>query len=221
MPEIFVDNRESSKFYRLGYKLYPKYSYHYVKLNTFDVIIGNEGQIGIEIKRKGDLPSSLVDKRYKNQLKKMAEFREQHGTHCYYMIQGTYLDLIKTERYPWLTKKIYYGILASISENADMKIIPVDNDEMIWTAIDRLIYKYNNKTPLKHVDVIPNGSTIQEKMLKCIPGISDVHAKAILEVFTLNDLIEIDEKELLEVGGIGPKRASSIISAFQGSECFD
>lgn len=219
MTQLFMDSHESPERKRIGKKIYGD-DLHILTLKTFDYIIG-DGLIGIESKKAADLVASIHDKRFENQCTKMAKFREEYGTHCYFILQGSYKDIQNDPHYSWVTPKVWNGILASICEPKDMKIIPVDSDEMFWGAVDRLIYNYDKDQSVKHVDVIPNGSTIQEKMLKCIPGISDVHAKAILEVFTLNDLIEIDEKELLEVGGIGPKRASSIISAFQGSECFD
>jgi len=214
-----MDSHESPERKRLGKKIYGD-DLHILTLKTFDYIIG-DGLIGIESKKAADLVASIHDKRFENQCTKMAKFREEYGTHCYFILQGSYKDIQNDPHYSWVTPKIWNGILASICEPKDMKIIPVDSDEMFWDAVDRLIYNYDKDQSVKHVDVIPNGSTVQERMIKCVDGIDQVRGKALAERFTISELCKVTQKELLEVDGIGEKKASSIISAFQGSEYFD
>lgn len=216
MTQLFLDNREPLSIQRTGKKFFPD-----LKVTTLpvgDVVAGN---ILVERKEVADFAQSITDtsKRYVNQSVNMVEAANR-GAHVYEIIQGSFKEY-ESSGYCSISRKAFRGAIASLTERHKIQVLMVDDEVDFWIQIDRLIVKYFDDRPIQHVDVIPNGSTIHEKMLKCIPGISDVHAKAILEVFTLNDLIEIGEKELLEVGGIGPKRARNIISAVQGSEDFD
>lgn len=208
MTSLFLDNREPLSIQRTGKEFFPDLKI--VTLPVGDVVAGN---ILVERKEVADFASSITDGRYRNQSCNMVEKANQ-GAHCYEIIQGNFKEY-EASGYCSISRKAFRGAIASLCERHKIQVLQVDDEVDFWIQIDRLIEKYNDERPVQRVDVIPNGSTIQEKMLKCVPGISDVHAKAILEVFTLQELIEIDEKELLEVGGIGPKRAKSIINGFQ------
>lgn len=218
MVNIFVDTRESRSFYELGCKLLPEHEIHYITLNEFDIIIGNKGEIGIEIKRKGDLPASVIDKtkRFENQSTRMAEFREKQHTHCYFFLEDRYKDLSKNPYYSWLTPEIWTGILASICEPKDMKIIPVDDDEMIWMQVAALIRKFDNKQPLKHVPITPTGETVTTRMLQGITGLGEVRARAIAEMFNIKELCLLDAEDLQQIEGIGPVHAQNIIKGLEG-----
>lgn len=208
MTQIFLDNREPLSIQRTGKKFFPDLKV--VTLPVGDVVAGN---LLIERKEVADFASSITDGRYRNQSCNMVEAANRGG-HVYEIIQGSFKEY-ESSGYCSISRKAFRGAIASLNERHGIHTLQVDDEVDFWIQIDRLIEKYNDERPISRVDVIPNGSTIQEKMLKCVPGISDVHAKAILEVFTLKNLFEITEKDLLEVGGIGPKRAKSIINAFQ------
>lgn len=208
MTLIFLDNREPLSIQRIGKEFFPD-----LKVTTLpvgDVVAGN---ILVERKEVADFAQSITDGRYKNQSVNMVEAANRGG-HCYEIIQGSFKEYESSGNCS-ISRKAFRGAIASLCERHKIQVLQVDDEVDFWIQIDRLIVKYFDERPVQRVDVIPNGSSIQEKMLKCVPGISDVHAKAILEVFTLKELFEIGEKDLLQVHGIGEKRAKMIINAIQ------
>lgn len=214
MIDIFMDNRESPNRKKIGKQFYGD-SLHILTLETFDYIIGKDAKIGIESKTVKDLVASITDKskRFENQSYKMAKFREEHKTHCYFFLQGSYKDIAEDPYYSWVTPKVWAGILASISEPKDMKIVPVDSDEMFWVQVERLIHHYDNKQPLKHVPIIPSGETVTTRMLQGITGLGEVRARAIADMFTIADLAFLQPEDLQKIDGIGPKYAETVIRA--------
>jgi ERCC4-type nuclease len=209
---VFVDNREPNSLIIKGKTLFP--NLHVLTLPVFDVIIGN-ARIGIERKTNKDLLSSIIDKRFENQCVKMAEYANTYGTHCYFFLQGGYTEITEDPYFWWVTPKIWCGILASINEHKDMRIIPYDNNHLFWVQVERLIYKYNEKKPLQHINIDSNNMSLTARMISQISNVGPVRAEAVAERYTIKELCEIDQKSLLGIDGIGKKYAEKIITAFQ------
>lgn len=210
MTSLFLDNREPLSIQRTGKKFFPN-----LKVTTLpvgDVVAGN---ILVERKEVADFAQSITDKskRYVNQSVNMVEAANR-GAHVYEIIQGSFKEY-ETSGYCSISRKAFRGAIASLTERHKIQVLMVDDEVDFWLQIDRLIEKYFDDRPIQHVDVIPNGSTVQERMIKCVDGIDQVRGKALAERFTISELCKVTQKELLEVGGIGPKRARSIINGFQ------
>ena len=211
MTSLFLDNREPLSIQRTGKKFFPN-----LKVTTLpvgDVVAGN---ILVERKEVADFAQSITDGRYKNQSVNMVEAANRGG-HCYEIIQGSFKEY-EASGYCSISRKAFRGAIASLCERHKIQVLQVDDEVDFWIQIDRLIVKYFDERPVQRVDVIPNGSTIQEKMLKCVPGLGEIRAKAVASEFSIPMLCKVTENELLGIDGVGEKYAKRIISAFQGGE---
>lgn len=210
MSKILVDNREKPDIINQGRKLFPNLKV--TTLLTGDVLCGN---ILIERKQIKDFELSIKDKRYVNQSINMIEAVDK-GAHPYILIEG-HFDELERNGYSTITRKAYRGAIATLTERYGLNVIEVDDNEDFWLQVDRLIVKYNDKRPIKRVDITPSGSTTCERMLKTIQGLGDVRAKAIAEQYpTPRSLLNITKESLLSIDGIGSKYAELIYNELQG-----
>lgn len=171
------------------------------------------GDLLIERKEINDFYNSIVEGRMTMQKMKLAMSIEE-GYHPYVLIHGNANDCFMSN----MTKRSYCGMIASLNEHG-IHTIKLDDSNlvMICETIYALIRKFEEEKPLKPVWIEPDGSSWCEKSLRCIPGIGEQMAHAIVKKFpTLHSLMEGKKEDtikgLLEVEGIGSKRAESIYS---------
>lgn len=208
--KIFCDNREPPSIQRTGKEFFPDLKI--VTLPVGDVIAGN---ILVERKEIADFASSITDGRYKNQSVNMVGAANQ-GAHTYEIIQGSFKEY-ESSGHCSISRKAFRGAIASLNERHGIRTLQVDDEVDFWLQIDRLIEKYNDKRPIKRVDITPSGSTTCERMLKTITGLGDVRAKAVAEQYpTPISLLNVTKDALLDIDGIGPKHAEIIYNELQG-----
>ncbi len=205
---VTLDDREPSQLVDaladLGYEVEVK------RLTTGDF----EGKTTIgEIKRGEDFFSSIVDRRYINQAKKM----HQTGKERYFIIAGNLTD----ER--WRLKPVI-GAVLSLVFDFQIGIIPVPNMEAtiayvihkIMDTVDgknrRSISYYQSRSVKKGLRV---NTTLE--MIRSIPGVGMGVGIELIKVFpTIVKLTGASLSELAAVPKVGKSRAKTIYNALRG-----
>lgn len=167
----------------------------------------------VERKEINDFVSSIIDKRMKNQKKKLIE-KQKDGYHCYVIIMGDYKDIDGEHS---LSKKAIAGAIASLNEYGIHTIHTRRYDyEMLFEVIYGLMRKFNEDKVISEVFVEPSGYSWTMKSLMCIDGVGKETAKNIIEKLPHLPFFYECSKEnlkllLLEVEGVGNKTADKII----------
>lgn len=208
-PMVTIDDREPDQLVDaladLGYEVEVK------RLKAGDF----EGKTTIgEIKRGEDFFSSIVDKRYINQAKKM----HQTGKEQFFIIAGNLTD----ER--WRLKPVI-GAVLSLVFDFQVGIIPVPNMEAtIAYVIHKIMDKVDgkNRRPVSNYQSRKNTKNALRvnttlEMVRSIPGIGMGVGIEIIKVFpTMVDLVEASVSELASVPKVGKGRAEIIYNALRG-----
>ena len=211
---IIIDNRESKnivkELIKEGIEVEKK------QLDVADFIIqtknldGEIKNVGIERKTIQDLLNSIVDKRLINQLMIMKENFDIslliiEGDDNIYSLRNFHPNSIR-------------GIIATIALDFQIPIIHTKNyrDTAKYLA---LIAKRLEK-PRKLMSLVPKRKplTLREKQLyliESLPGIGPTLATSLLKYFkNIKNLVNADEKELLNVEKIGKIKAKELKKIF-------
>ncbi len=209
-PHVLLDDREPRQLVDaladLGYEVEVK------RLTTGDF----EGKTTIgEIKRGEDFFSSIVDRRYINQAKKM----RQTGKERFFIITGNLTD----ER--WRLKPVI-GAVLSLVFDFQIGIIPVPNMEAtigyvihkIMTQVDgksrRTVSYYQSRSVKKGLRV---NTTLE--MIRSIPGVGMGVGIELIKVFpTIVKLAGASLNELAAIPKVGKGRAEIIFNAMRGKD---
>ncbi len=207
-PHVLLDDREPSQLVDaladLGYEVEVK------RLTTGDF----EGKTTIgEIKRGEDFFSSIVDRRYINQAKKM----HQTGKERFFIIAGNLTD----ER--WRLKPVI-GAVLSLVFDFQVGIIPVPNMEAtigyvihkIMSQVDgknrRPVSYYQSRSAKKGLHV---NTTLE--MVRSIPSIGMGVGIEVTKVFpTIVEMSKASLNDLAAIPKVGKGRAEIIFNALRG-----
>jgi len=170
-------------------------------------------KIIFERKEINDFVSSIKDKRYKSQKRKLL-IKQNEGYHIYYLIHGMHRDL-SDENY--LSKKAVAGAIASLNEYGIGTLMCNRYDlEMLCHLMYGVIRKFNDEKICEPVYVQPDNASWTVKALMCISGVGRETAENIakhiphLSIFYRSKREDM-KKALLDVKGVGSKTADNIL----------
>ena len=202
---IIVDSREASKNQKIieglqGLGAEVKIDY----LPAGDYFIN--GEVLVERKTALDLVASTRSKRLWDELFKMcsADVKER-----WLLIEGS-LALIK--KFSNWSKSSVIGIYKSVASRWDIKIF--NSPSRKWTVLFLTSFKPREKPSLRPLRILPPRLSKKERIRAVVEGFPSVGpnlADRLLRKFrTLRRLTEASLDELLEVEGIGSKKAREI-----------
>ena len=167
----------------------------------------------IERKEINDFVSSIKDKRYKTQRRKLLQ-RQNEGYHVYFLIHGNPKDLAEEN---YLPKKAIAGAIASLNEHGIHTLQCSRYDlEMIFQLIYGVIRKYNEDKKIETVFIEPDNTSWTAKALMCISGVGKETANNIvaklphLKLFYNSNKINL-RNTLLECEGVGTRTVDKIL----------
>lgn len=203
-PRLVVDERERQsqvpeELSNLGIRVY------FSKLEVADYVVSPE--IAVERKTVNDLVSSIYDSRLFYQ----AERISASFTKPYLVIEGDYSQLSSLVK----NEKSYFGAIASISLNFNLRIIhtldPRQTAVLLYellklSASKKIVGSYEK--PLKGKET----SKQQLYLISAIPGIGlKLAERLLLKYGTPRKIFSLTTGELAMIPGIGWKRAEKIV----------
>ena len=166
-----------------------------------------------ERKEINDFVSSIKDKRYKSQKRKLL-IKQNEGYHIYVIIHGQPRDLAEENQ---MSKKAIAGAIASLNEYGIHTLMCNRYDyEMIFQLMYGVIRKYNEERVVEPVYVQPDNASWTVKALMCITGIGRETAENIarhiphLSIFYRSKRGDM-KRALLDIKGVGTKTADNIL----------
>lgn len=211
---VLIDSREKSEVKKLGLKKFKNDS-RIETLLTGDVLVNG---CCIERKRIDDLISSVIDKRLKKQLFKMAAYE-----FAVIIIEGELEYLRNSDpRYRKYDQKWLDGLCFSIMLNYGIFVYQVKTNTKFWGAVERCKFKSEHKKHIENSKIYtPKISAINKKrpdlsmLCASIEGISETKGLLILEKYTPYELYHVSVEQLLEIKGVGPVMARRIKTEFK------
>ncbi len=204
-PGIIVDQREmtssvAEELIRSGFRVIA------APLGEGDYQISN--RVGIERKTTQDLSDSLIDGRLFDQAKRLSERFERPMI----LIEGD--DIFHKRN---INKNALYGALASITLNFNIPLMftrdPKETAEFMM-VVHRKEEQKNDKKRSDHRNRSVTKDELGVRVISALPGVSIVIAKRIKDRFrTIRSLSNATLEELMEVEGIGEKKAREIFNA--------
>lgn len=203
--KVIVDNRETQKRKDRAKKIFDKIEIK--KLDSGDYVYKD---IAIELKTTDDFISSVRDKRVFNQSKRMINTYKD----SYVIIYGNMTKSIKKTKYfnRYFSVKNYLGALASLSQI--IKVLKVENESQAFTLMKKIFEKGTDGKNRNVIKIKQN----ENKILGFIMYLGNINSKKATMIIkqnkikTLEDLININEKDLTKIKGIGKKTANKIIT---------
>ena len=203
--EIIVDQREmtssvAEELIRSGFRVIA------APLGEGDYQISD--RVGIERKTAQDLSDSLIDGRLFDQAKRLSGRYDRPMI----LIEGD--DIFHKRN---INKNALYGALASITLNFNIPLMftrdPKETAEFMMVVHKKEEQK-NDKKRSDHRDRSITKDELGVRVISALPGVSIVIAKRIKERFkTIRSLSNATLEELMEVEGIGDKKAREIFNA--------
>lgn len=222
--KVLVDDREALLLKYLG-KNYPVQK---VRLPLGDMIVARDnGALVVERKTVADLIASIKSNRLWSQLLRLMKAKEILGYRIrrrLLVIQGSFwgytnVSSINEERF-W---GMVFGSLISINFVYDTPCIVCENNRAFEIFL-RILMKREEEGK---DDALPHGRwrrkpisrlpamNIRQYVLDAIPSIGEAHAKSLLSSYgTISDIAGSSMSRLMEVPGIGKKRAQKIYEVF-------
>jgi Fanconi anemia group M protein len=201
--EIIVDNRERASqvlrnLSKMGFQIQFK------QLQIADYVLSS--RVGVERKIVTDFLQSLIDGRLLDQI---IELKKKYQKPLL-LIEGE--DLYGRRA---LHPEAIRGVLMAISITLGVPIQWTKNEEETAQLLS-MISKEEKKKGINEIKAYteretPKLAPSQENVIAGIPGIDTVLAKRLLqELGTIKRIFTIDETDLKEIKGIGPKLAEKI-----------
>lgn len=206
--KIFVDNRENNDLIKELFSI-CELEVESKKLEVGDIVISDD--IAIERKAKSDFVNSIIDKRLFPQLIDLAKNYKRpilivEGKENIFALRNVNPNVIR-------------ATLSAIAVDLRMPIIFTDSmkesAQMILTITKRV---YKDKKEISLVSEKGGLSEMQEieKFVSTIPKVNVVTAKALLKHFgNVLELVNADEKRLVECEGVGKVRAKFLKEFFK------
>jgi Fanconi anemia group M protein len=201
-PKIVVDHRETSSgvleyLRELGAKIEVR------QLSVGDFVIAE--RVGIERKTVPDFLQSLIDGRLLSQAKLLSETFERPLL----ILEGQGL---------YTTRDIHpnaiRGALAALGSDFRIPVLPTEGEEdtakMLLVIAKREVAQ-RKESPLRHKRPAMSLDQLQRFIVEGLPQVSSVLAKRLLEHFkSVEQVMVASQRELMEVQGIGRKKAKEI-----------
>jgi len=210
--KICVDYREHKKI-----PLFEKYIPKCKLISGIDVVNSEcgdvyttDGLIGIE-RKGGDYISSVYNGQLDKQLK---ELKDNFDYPFLFIEYDGIKDMISKNL--GVNPGVVVGSVVSILARHKVSVVFVG--DLYVSMVCRMVEKfYDGKTPTKNIDYTPirRGATVKEVKLDIIsriPKVGPIKGNHLLEKFdnSIYKISSADEKELMEIKGIGKKLAKQI-----------
>ena len=212
MKEVIIDSREQSRI-PIAKEYFEKqgYTVEVQELPTGDYLFQNK--VVMEFKTWPDYINSITDGRLWNETIKQTENYNIH----FLVLHGTNRDYKQACQHTSLEEKHINGSIARLLTYT--KIIRgtgtlTDTLELMRVTAEKCL---DNKTITRQFDTKTINPAFNY-LAYCIDGIKGERAKTIvntLKIETLNDLLNLDEKQLTTVPGIGPALSQKILEAIK------
>lgn len=209
---ITIDSREQQRI-NLAKNYYKKQgcTVNVQELTTGDYLFNNK--VVMEFKTWPDYINSITDGRLWNETIKQTENYNIH----FLVLHGTNRDYKQACQHTSLEEKHINGSIARLLTYT--KIIRgtgtlTDTLELMRVTAEKCL---DNKTITRQFDTKTINPAFNY-LAYCIDGIKGERAKTIvntLKIETLNDLLNLDEKQLTTVPGIGPALSQKILEAIK------
>lgn len=184
------------------------------RLDAGDIVVGD---VGIERKTLADYTSSLIGRGGPDLYDQIRRLSDAF-THSYVLLEDQ-LPADGDEHVPAVAIR---GSVASITARLGTPVIPCSDRERLVDLAIRLGRKHleTPSTPaLPQSSVTTIGTPTTKQMYGCIDGIGPDTADRLYQAFpAVADVLAASRTELMEVEGIGAKRADAIYTAFRTPE---
>lgn len=206
---IYIDQRENSSLIKELFKI-EDIKVISKQLEVGDIIISDK--IAIERKAKIDFVNSILDNRLFDQIRNLAK----NYSRPILIVEGS--ENIFALRN--LNPNVIRATISSIAIDYRMPIIFTDSinetSQMIAVIARRELKKGNKEISLATNKKSFSENEELEKVVSTIPRINVVIAKKLLEHFgSIKKLVNIKEKELVIVEGVGKTRAKNLVDFFE------
>ena len=207
MQDVYVDSREVDKVIEKGQEIISRLKKKY--MDCGDVVCGD---VAIERKTLGDFSSSVLEQRVFRQAERMQDYNYRG----YVFIVG---DIEQLWMNPHIRKRFslgqYTNAVSELAMQYNTPCISVRDETHFWEMANKFT-KYANEpnTRKPHIKRKANKNDTLLSILCCIDGIGVKKATTIIRACSLRDLLDMSEKELREIDGIGKKHAKSLKAVF-------
>jgi ERCC4-related helicase/ERCC4-type nuclease len=200
-PRILVDHRETAggvarHLHELGAQVEPR------QLEVGDFVLSD--RVAVERKTTADFVDSLVDGRLFDQLRELKAYPRP-----FLVLEGE--SLYGHRNVTW---EAILGAVAAVTVDHGIPLLQTkdaqDTARFLVAVAKREQQRENRKLAVRHGR--PLGDEERQLFLLCgLPGVSDVLAKRLLDRFgTVAAVFAAPVRELAEVEGLGPSKASEI-----------
>lgn len=202
---IIVDDRENKKVQNALRKYFPDLIV--MRLDYGDVV-DTEKSIVIERKKDLDLSSSIDDGRLPDQSKGMKDNFE----HAYIIKIGTYENVRKNRYHQKMSVNRFIGGETDCLCYDGIPVCQVENDSQFARYCDSIFRKMGTRRPKKFIKKRRKNKNDQKlSVLFGVEGLGEKRCRALLKYFkTIGAICRATEEELMDVPGIGKKRAVQI-----------
>jgi len=160
----------------------------------------------IERKSLDDLAASIIDGRYKDQVRTLMEVPS------FIIIVGTKLSYRNNKKYP-----LVHSAINSLKYKYRIPTFQVETNDEFCELAKKIFEKRSELDPLDFV-IKRRLNDPQLEMFASIAGIGGKRAKVLMEVFgSIENLCKATEAEICEIEGLGPKTAELIYNSLRGN----
>ena len=216
---VFIDNREQDRV-RAGLKHYRKYNPIITTLSVGDYCFEDNG-IGVifEYKTVADFINSIQDYRVFNQCLNQSYEFEYH----FAVIVGSEKDIKEAKDKLYRNTGLSFnnhkwnGAVASLVEFTSV-LFP-KNESLAFDLMERIASKCTRDKPVIHRYPKGKGSPAYRFLCNNVNGIADKTAEKIcndLDLWCIADVFGLNVEKLMQVNGIGRKKAQSILKQVLG-----
>ena len=226
--KLQIDDREKKSRIDSARKFFTDLNYNVEvsHLPVGDFVFDNK--VAVEFKTPSDMIQSIMNNRIFKQVENMKQY-----PFSYVLVVGNVAEEINnrnamnywnsSNQLRTFNMRNWLGALARLQ--VDSKVLIVDNNQQAWMLLDFLVKKLLDANP-KVKGVIKPSVTLSDSVatfLSCVYvndsqriGIKTaVSIREYLHLESLSDLLQVTEKDLLKVKGVGKQTAKAVIKAIR------
>ncbi|WP_440007547.1 ERCC4 domain-containing protein [Halomicrococcus sp. SG-WS-1] len=212
MVRVAVDDREPSVVVR-ELREHPDVTDVEVRrLEAGDLVVG---KTGFERKTLDDYVGSVVGRTGSDLRDQVLKLTEGYD-HAYVLLEGNLSDV--ADMNPEVRQAVVHGSMASFTARHDAPVLPCSDCERLVDVAVRIGRKHLESPtarPVPSGTVTGRTAPTTKRIYGCIEGVGPATADALYEAFpTVEALLDASEAELLDVAGVGEKRARAVRAAF-------
>lgn len=219
-----IDNREKKSRIESARRFFEDldYTVKVGQLPVADYVF--EDKVAVEFKTPSDMIHSIMNNRIFHQVERMKQY-----PFSFVLVVGDVAEEInnRNKLNYWnrknqlrsFTVNSWLGALARLE--VETKVISVDNNQQAWTVLDFLVRKLLADNPKVRRVANPK-VTLSDPIATFLSGIyvndsqrigikTAVMIREYLHLESLRDLLDVTEKDLLKVKGVGKQTASAIM----------